>query len=137
MYDPHAKLPSNYTIAFLIGFISAYPSLMPTVLSIKANPTWDMYKTANLEGMFSSIPIFYGFLHIVIFFMINKFVPKQFRTYWLLGFIIGLLYPTFGTISGHAKKVYGTKNTAKLYMGGQLLYLPFYGIIVNYLFNNI
>ncbi len=141
-YNIVQTLPNNYIIAFLIGMLSAYPSLMPTALSLKEaslkdHTSCDLYKEAHMEDMFIQLPIMYGVLHVVLFFLILNLVPKSWQTYWLLGFIIAIIYPTLGTIGGHAKRVYGINSTPKLYMGAQILYLIFYGIIVNYLVNNL
>jgi hypothetical protein len=136
-YSLTEQLPDNMVTSFVIGFMSAYPSIMPTILSLKDNPSCELYKTAGLEDMSLQLPFFYGFLHVFLIYIINYIVNPEYRTYWLLGFIIGLIYPTFGTISGHAKKVYGIKSTPKLYLSAQALYLVFYGLIMNWLMSNM
>ena len=137
MFNIYAKLPNNLIIAFLIGLSSAYPSLLPTIISLKKDDSCEMYTKAKLEDMLLYIPIFYGLLHIFLFFIINKSFPNNLKTFWVLGIIIGILYPTFGTITGHAKEVYGIKETWKLYLYAQILYIIFYALIVNSFVSNI
>ena len=137
-YNLLATIPNNHIAAFVIGMLSAFPSLMPTALSLKANPSYDLYKTAGFEDMFMTVPIFYGLLHVVLFYIVNTFFPPKFRIYWIIGFIIGLIYPSLGSIlSDHAQKVYGTTSRLSLFTNAQLLYLPFYGIIINFIMSNI
>lgn len=136
-YNLLQPLPKNYTLAFVIGLLSVLPSLAPTALSLQENPSCDLYQKAKLEDMFMQIPLFYGVLHMIIFMVIHSYLPENLRNYWVLGFIIALIYPTLGTIGGHAKKVYGIESTPKLYVSAQIMYLTFYGLIINYLATNM
>jgi hypothetical protein len=125
-------ITSNYVGAFLIGVASAYPSIMPTAVSLVNKPECELYEEAGLEKMFIWLPPLYGLLHIILFIIIHMYVPSVFQSYWLVGLIIGLIYPTLGTITGHAKRIYGIKSTFKLFLGAQIMYLLFYGVGVNY-----
>ena len=131
------KLSTNPLFAFIIGVLSSFPSLAPTPLSLIQNPSMELYKRASLESKLLSIPIMYGILHIVLFFIINNFFPIYLNNYWTLGLIIGLIYPTLGTVTNYAKDVYGTKSTLGLYMKGMVMYLFVYGIIFNFVAKNL
>jgi len=142
-YSLTTPITKNYILAFLIGFASSYPSLMPTALSLIKNKgsgdnsQCNLYKIADFETKFMYIPIIYGILSVVIFLVINNFFPGWLNNYWTVGFIIALIYPSIGYFSQHAQKVYGIKSAPKLYLGAQAMYLTFYGLIINYLINNI
>ncbi len=135
MFD--TKLSTNPVFAFVIGALSAIPSLTPTALNLIDRPSLDLYKRAGLESKILSIPFYYGILHIILFFIINTFLPNKFHNYWTLGLIIGILYPTFGTVTGYARDVYGTTSTLMLYVKGILMYLFIYGIIFNWIASKI
>jgi hypothetical protein len=124
------NLQNNVILSFLIGFLSAYPSILPTIISLKKNPTCDLYNKAKLEDMSLYLPFFYGILHVILIWIIVNALPKAYQTYWFLGVIIGLFYPTLGTISGHAKKIYGIESTFMLYLGAQFMYQSFYVIMM-------
>ena len=126
-------LPSNLVLQFIIGMLSAFPSLAPTALSLKYYPkTLNLYTMADLETKLLWIPFFYGLVSIIVFAVVKLF-PVQFQNFWTIGFIIGLIYPTLGTIDNYAKKIYKIKNYTNLYLNAQLLYLPLYGIVFYYM----
>ncbi len=129
----NTQLSTNPIFAFIIGVLSTFPSLTPTALNLLNRPSIDLYKRANLESKLITIPIYYGILHIVLFFLINTFLPISFRNYWTLGFIVGIIYPTLGTVTGYARDVYGTTSTLILYIKGIAMYLFIYGIIFNWI----
>lgn len=129
------QLANNFTLAFVIGALSAFPSIMPTVLALRKKPTIEIYRTAKIENMIWILPLFYGVLHVILFYLINNFFPKQFQNYLTLGIIIGLIYPTLGTVSGHAKLY--SDSPLKLYMTAQILYIFFYAVVFNYIGRNI
>ncbi len=131
------QLANNYTLAFVIGALSSFPSIMPTVLALQKKPTIELYRTAKIENMIWTLPLFYGVLHVILFYLINNFFPKQFQNYLTLGIIIGLIYPTLGTISGHAKATYEDKSTLNLYIKAQILYIFTYAVVFNYIGRNI
>lgn len=133
----NSKIPNDNLAAFVIGILSVIPSLIPTALSVKTNPTYEMYRMADFETKTMILPIGFGLLHIILFFIMNKLFNPAMRTYWLLGFIIGLIYSFMGMMGDYAKKVYGIKSYWTLFLGGQCMYLLFYGIIVNYIFSNM
>ena len=129
------QLANNFILAFVIGALSSYISIMPTVLSLKKKPTIELYRASKIEDLILTLPLFYGVLHIVLFYIINNYFPKQYRNYLTLGIIIGLIYPTLGTVSGHAKLY--AKSTLNLYITAQILYIFFYAVIINYIAKNI
>ncbi len=136
-YKLDSKLPTNLIAAFVIGVLSSYPSILPTTYALRKNPSYDLYKKAHLENMQQQLPLVYGILHVILFYFINNFLPENLRTYWLLGFIIGLIYPTLGTLGDHPRQVYGLTSVPKLYFSAQLMYLFFYGVVINFIFTNI
>ena len=130
------KLSKNYILAAVIGVLSTFPSIMPTVLSVIKKPNYETYKKANLEQMIYQLPIFYGILHIILYFIIGNYFPEKLRNYLTLGIIIGLIYPTLGTISGHAN-LYNMGSTSKLYITAMVLYVFMYTIIFSFIDRNI
>ncbi len=136
-FNINSELPNNYLTAFLIGFLSSYPSILPTAIKLKEKPSCDLYNVANIEDMLIKLPTFYGIIHIFLFFMINYFVFPEFRTYWFLGALVSFLYPTFAIITGHAQKVYDDVGILKFYVYSLVLYVIFYTFVINLLINNI
>lgn len=136
-YQLDNPISDNWVMAFVIGMLSAYPTFLPTAFSLKANPEYPLYRRADIETKLIWFPLGFGILHVVIFFLINNFFPPEMQTYWILGFIIGLIYPTLATVGDYAKDVYGVRNYVSLYIGAQILYLAFYGLGINFLFTNI
>ena len=125
------KITDNYTLVYLIGVLATFPSMLPTALSIIKNPTLEVYKKAALEKKFYLMAFFYGFLNMLVFFLINRYIPDKYNTYFVAGIIMGLIYPTLGTIDDYAKKMYGITNYWNLYIGAQIMYFIFYGLIIN------
>nr|QBK88398.1 MAG: hypothetical protein LCMiAC01_00620 [Mimivirus LCMiAC01] len=135
------QLSSNPLFAFLIGVLSFFPSIMPSIYYLIKRPSLDLYRKATLENKIYQMPIAYGILHIILFFLINKFMPEGYQNYLVLGVIIGLIYPTLGTVTKHARDVYGREDTPKnilsLYVSALILYVFVYGVIFNYIAKNI
>ena len=136
-FDINSPITSNPILAFVIGLLAVFPSMAPTALSLKAKPELEMYRKADFETKFLWIPVGYGFLSMAIFYFANLLLPKGWRTYWVIGIIMGLIYPTFGTVGGYAKKVYGITSTPMLYVNAQIMYIIFYGLIINFIATNI
>lgn len=136
-FNIDATLTKNYFISFIIGLMSAFPSLAPTAISLKRFDRYDLYKEAGFETKFLWIPIAYGILHIIILEIMNKLFPPILRKFWVLGIIIGLIYPTLGTIDDYAKRIYKIKSYYNLYFNALLLYIPFYTFVINFIFTNI
>ena len=130
-------LTTNWIAAFVIGLLSAFPSLAPTALSLKAKKECELYQKADFETKYLWVPIAYGFLLTIVVWLINTLLPKNLRNYWVLGFIMALIFPTLGTIGDYAKKIYGIESYWSLYFNAQIMYLSFYGLVINYIFSNI
>ncbi len=126
MYITH-----NYILQFVIGILSAFPSLAPTAISLLYKP--ELLEEAGLHDKVLWLPIFYGFLSIIVFTLVNILFPKELQKYWVIGIIIGLIYPTLGTIGDHAKKIYGIQSYWTLYINAQIMYIFLYGVVFYYM----
>ncbi len=124
-------ITNNIVLQFIIGVLSAFPSLAPTAISLIYKP--ELLSEAGLENKMLWLPIFYGFLSIIVFTLVNTLFPKYLQKYWMIGIIIGLIYPSLGTIGNHAKKIYGIENYWTLYINAQIMYITLYGIIFYYM----
>lgn len=134
----NAPITRNLVLAFVIGVLSVVPSLAPSVNAINKNKkSCDILKKAKLEDKVLTLPLIYGIISVIVFFLVNKLAPQELRKYWFIGFIIGIIYPTMGWLSGLPQNVYGVKNPVKLYASAQILYLIFYGIIIAWVAANI
>lgn len=127
----YAPITDNHVMAFVIGMLAFFPSMLPSALSLKKKPTLKMYQYIKLEDKLWKVPLFYGVLNLVVFMLVNRFLPESLRKYWVIGIIFGFIYPTLGTIGNYAKKAYGIKSYTDLYRGAQLMYIPFYGLIIS------
>ena len=111
--------------------------MAPTALSIKKDPSLEMYKKAGLEDKMLYLPLFYGLLSVVVFFLASRLLPLAWQKYWIIGIFFGLIYPTLGVISKLPQKVYGTTNYFLFYLSAILLYTFFYGIVIAWTVENI
>jgi hypothetical protein len=136
-YNLSSKIPNNYATAFVIGVLSALPAMTPSALSLKLDPTYELYRMANLETKILMLPIGFGIMHIFLFYIMNNIFTSQMRTYWMLGFIIGLIYPTLHIMSDYSQNVYGLNSNWTLYITSQCMFLLFYGFVINFLFSSI
>ena len=57
------KLSTYPIVAFIIGVLSFFPSISPTVHSVIKNPSCNTHKKAKLEKLTYTLPILYGILH--------------------------------------------------------------------------
>ena len=130
-------ITSNYMIQFLIGVITFFPSIFPTLLALKRKPTLKWYNYAKLEDKIMWMPILYGFINLIVFTIVIKFFPKSLRKYWILGIIFGMIYPTLGTINNYAKKMYDLDNYYGLYLKAQIMYIIYYGLIISFIVSRI
>ncbi len=131
------KLSNKPVFAFLIGVLSMFPSILPSIMSIMKKPDLEQYRKVSLETKIYQMAIFYGILHVILFYLINKFLPEAYQNYLTLGVIIGLIYPTLGTVTGYAKSTYNITSTPKLYVQAMILYLFMYVIIFNNIAKNV
>lgn len=130
-------ITKNYFLIFIIGLLSIFPSLALTAISVSRNPTLENYKLANLETKLYTYPILYGIVNILGVLIVTQLLSEQFHNYFILGIIMGVIYPTINNIGDYTQKMYGITNILDLYIGSQLLYIPFYGIVVSYIVNRI
>ncbi len=130
-------ITKNWILAFVIGLLSVFPSILASVLAVKNNPSCEMYKTAKLEDKLLTMPLFYGVLSVLVFFLMNMFFPAQFRRYWVIGIIFGLIYPTLGWLARLPQDVYGVTNYYQFYASALALYIPFYGLLIAYVVASI
>jgi len=130
----NAKLVDNNSMAFVIGALSVLPYLFPTMVSLNATPEYNLYRYVDLETRLLYLPIACGILHIILFNVITKMFTPSMRTYWVLGMIVGLIYASYDLYNEYYSNVYGFKNVWSLYLMDQIVFLIFYGVIINYLF---
>lgn len=123
-------ITTNYMLMFVIGVLTVFPSMMPTANALKREQDCDLYKEAKLEDKMIWLWLPYGILSIIVFSLANYLLPKDYRTYGIIGAIFGLIYPTLGTIDDYAKRIYGIDSYYSLYAGAQFMYIFYYGIIV-------
>ena len=98
-------ITTNWMMAFVIGLLSFFPSMVPTALSIKKTPSYEMYNKAKLENKMLYLPIIYGLLNVLVFYLVSRVLPSQYQRYWVIGAIFGLIYPTLGVIGGLPQNV--------------------------------
>lgn len=136
-----APITKNYYLAALIGVLVTFPSIMPSVNAINRSKDsrgsedleeeCKFRKYIALEGKLWKMPLLYSIVNVIGFYIINNYFPLSLRKYWFVGMLMGLFYPTLGTIGDYAKKAYGVTNYYQLYLWAQMLYVGFYGIVVS------
>lgn len=131
------KITDNSYMFFLIGILSFFPSIAPSIITLLKNPSCENHKTASLEMKIIYLPLFYGLAVLLLGSLISNYFPHSLNNYVVFAFLMALFYPTLGAISGYAKKMYGTKSLLNLYLGAQFMYLPFFGIFVPWITEKI
>lgn len=139
-----APITKNYYLAALIGVLVTFPSIMPSVNAmnrLKVSRGFEgsealeeeckFRKYIALEGKLWKMPLLYSIVNVIGFYIVNNYFPFGLRKYWFVGMLMGLFYPTLGTIGDYAKKAYGVTNYYQLYLWAQMLYVGFYGIVVS------
>ncbi len=121
-------LTQNYHLAFIFGVLSSLINLNATGSALQTNPSMELYQKAQLHIKLLTIPYLYGFLAIVIFYLINNLFPTYLHNYWIAGIITGLLYATFSTTTGYVNEVYGMDNY-KVYLIDIIFYPLLYGVV--------
>lgn len=59
------------------------------------------------------------------------------KNFFVAGILMGLFYPTLGTINDYAKKTYKIKSYLNLYIGAQIMYGIYYGLFIPFALSNI
>ncbi len=126
-------ITTNYYLAALIGVLATFPSMAASAISVSQRPSLDLYKFVDLENKLWKMPLFYMFLNMFGFYIVNTFLPPSLRKYWVVGILLGLVYPTLGTIGDYAKKAYGITSYYDLYFKAQILYVAFYGLVISFM----
>jgi hypothetical protein len=130
------KLSTNNTFIFIIGVLSWFFSMLP---SIYAELTFD--KQNNWPTMILLLPILYGIVNILIFNVVLKLSNNSelsyiFNNYFFIGFIMSIFYSTLGRMSNHAQS-YNIQNINMLHVYAAILYIPLYGFLFNWIDQNI
>ena len=125
-----ASITKNYYLAALIGVLATFASIMPSAIALRRNDSHDLYKYIEMENKVWKMPLFYAGLNAFAFYIVNTFFPKNLKRYWMIGILLGLVYPTLGTIGDYAKKAYGIKSYYALYASAQVMYGLFYGVVI-------
>lgn len=136
-YKFNSRITDSNVHAFIIGLVSTLPYLFPSLISLRANPSFELYNLANLENKLLYLPVCFGLLHIFLFNIFNKIFTSQSRTYWLFGIIIGLIWASVDYYNNYYQDMYGFKNYFTIYIFWQIISFGFYGIFINYMFSNI
>ncbi len=121
-------LTTNILIQFIIGILASLVSLLPTSFALQKNPTIKLYQRVKLEKQIIYLPILYGILAIIIFYVVNNYFPVYLQNYWIVGLISGLVYATIKAINKEALEVYNVSNK-KMFIIDSIFYPVLYGLI--------
>ncbi len=121
------KLSDNYYFVFILGMLAWYVSMLPAIRSEKRdNKTY-----TDWHSMILYVPYFYGLANVIIFYIINTYLPAL-ANYYFVSFVMAFFYSGLGRISGHAE-MYKFSNINLLHVYAVLMYVPLYGIIFGWL----
>ncbi len=121
-------LTKNLYLIFIFGILASIVSLIPTANALKKNPTLELYRRAQLEKQLLYLPILYGILALIIFYIVNNYFPKLLQNYWMVGLLSGLTYATIKAINKEAVEVYQVPNL-KMFQIDVIFYPLLYGIV--------
>nr|QBK88397.1 MAG: hypothetical protein LCMiAC01_00610 [Mimivirus LCMiAC01] len=121
-------LTQNLLLQFILGILASLASLYPTGKALQQNPSLKLYRRAKLEWQIIYLPILYGILALIIFYLVNNYFPKYLQNYWMVGLISGLLYATIKAINKEAIEVYHVANI-KMFLIDSIFYPVLYGIV--------
>jgi hypothetical protein len=125
------KITNNITMLFIFGIIAWFFSMLPSIYIEKT-------KNVNIDwsNMILTLPLFYGFMNVVILLSIsslfNKFEMNDYDNYFIAGVIMAFFYSGLGRLSGHAQK-YDLNSNYELHIYAIILYVFVYGILFNYI----
>ena len=125
-------LTKNLYLQFILGVLASIVSMYPTGSALQKNPSLKLYNRAKLEWIIIYLPILYGILALVIFYLINNYFPKYLQNYWMVGLISGLSYATIKAINREAVEVYNVSNKL-MFMIDSVFYPALYGIVFQYM----
>ncbi len=81
----------------------------------------------QLEKQLLYLPILYGILALIIFYIVNNYFPGYLQNYWVVGLLSGLTYATIKAINKEAIEVYQVSNL-KMFQIDVIFYPLLYGI---------
>ena len=136
-FDLTTKIPTTNTAAFMMGVLSVLPYLFPAIVSLRENPTLDLYNYIDLQTRLLYLPISFGILSIILCGTMNTLFTYQMRTYWILGFLIGLIYSFIDMYDNYYTNAYGLNSYWTLFIMNMVIYMFFYGVILNFMFSNV
>ena len=128
-------ITKNYTLAFVIGMLSTFISLIPSVMAILKNPK--KRGIAKLEKKILWLPYFYGFVSILIIIFMHNVLPTKLNNYWIMGAIVAILYSSMGRFGGLVTNVYEMDTPNLIHIYALMLYIPLYGIVFRTLAENL
>ena len=121
-------LTKNLYLIFIFGILASIVSLIPTANALKKTPTLKLYHRAQLEKQVLYLPILYGILALIIFYIVNSYFPEYLQNYWVIGLLSGLTYATIKAINKEAIEVYQVSNL-KMFQIDVIFYPLLYGIV--------
>jgi len=125
-------LTKNFNLIFIFGVLASIVSLLPTISALKKRPSLKLYHRAQIEKQILYLPILYGVIALVIFYIINNYFPENFQNYWMAGLLSGLTYATIKMINKEAVEVYQIENL-KMFKIDVIFYPMLYGIVFQYI----
>jgi hypothetical protein len=129
------KITNNITLLFIFGIIAWFFSMLPSIYIEKRKNI-----KVDWSNMILTLPLFYGFMNIIILLSVSKLFDKyemnNFNNYFIAGVIMSFFYSGIGRFSGHAQK-YGLNSNYELHFYAIILYTFVYGILFNYIDENI
>ncbi len=129
-------LTKNFYLIFIFGILASIASLYPTGAALKRDPSLKLYHRAQLEKQIMYLPILYGIIALVIFYVINNFFPENLQNYWVAGLLSGLTYATIKAIGKEAVDVYQVSNL-KMFQIDVIFYPMLYGILFQHIAKSI
>ena len=130
-------LTKNLYLIFIFGILTSIVSLSPTAIAlIKRKPSLKLYQRTRLENQILYLPILYGIIALIIFYIINNYFPENLQNYWIAGLLSGLTYATIKAINKEAIDIYQVSNL-KMFQIDVVFYPMLYGILFQYIARSI
>lgn len=128
-------ISKNPTLLFIFGLIAWFFSMIPSLYAEKQYGT-----KIDWSQMIIYLPIFYGIANVAILLLLINLLQSYdlniLNNYYFAGLIMAFFYSGLGRITGHAKK-YRLGSNFELHLYAILLYVIVYGVIFNFIDNNI
>lgn len=130
-----SPLPNNMILAFVIGLLSYYISMVPSAVAIIKDSS--KRQMVGFEKKFLWMPYLYGVVNMVLFALIINLLPTQLNSWYVLGAMVAILYSGAGNLSGLPQNVYEVKSLPLFHLTAFLIYIPLYGVVFRIVANNL